>query len=170
MATIGDENLPLTSDFTYQQYTPPTFPSTTFNIVGDSSGASPVTTINGNSGQVVGPTITITGGSTGYEFQGSSGTLSLVVGNAATVRSSISAAKSGSNSDISDFTGLTGNTGWTNWTGTQDKTSHATYPATVAAVTYDQTQMQDLMDKMQQQTEAFFALLTTLFAWGGIET
>jgi hypothetical protein len=169
MADVGDANLQLTADFTAQQYAPPAFPTTTFNIVGDSSGASPVTTINGNSGQVVGPSITISGGSTGYDFQGSSGTLSLVVGNAATVRSSISAAKSGVNADISQFTGLTGNTGFNAWTGTPDQTSHATFSGT-ASVGYVQAELQAVMDSLQQATGLIMALLTALLANGVIET
>ena len=64
-----------------------------------------ITTVNGNSGKVVGPSITISGGSTGYDFVGSGSVLSLTVLNAATVRSSISAAASGVNTDITQLNG-----------------------------------------------------------------
>lgn len=169
MAEIGSENLPLTADFTYQQYKPPLTPVLTpMTVTGDTTV---VTTINGGGGgQATGPAITLGSNWSGINFIASSGNVNIEITNAASARAALGAAKSGSNGDITDFIGLTGNTGWANWTGTQDKTSHSTYPATVAAVTYDQTQMQGLMDKMQQQTEAFFALLTVLFAWGGIET
>lgn len=64
-----------------------------------------ITTINGNSGQATGPAITISGGATGYEFVAAAGTITLTVNNAATVRSSISAAKSGINTDITELNG-----------------------------------------------------------------
>ncbi len=67
---------------------------------------APVTTITGNSGTAVtGPAITISGGSTGYTFTGAAGTVTLAVSNAATVRTSISAAKSGVNTDITELNG-----------------------------------------------------------------
>ena len=76
---------------------PPVAPVT--NITGD--GSTVVININGASG----PSITISGGSTGYEFNTSGSTISLAVDNAATVRSSISAAKSGVNTDITELNG-----------------------------------------------------------------
>src|SRR5689334_15548950 len=79
----------------------PPVPSASTTITGD---VTVITTINGNSGQATGPVITLSGGSTGYEFIASAGTVALAVSDAATVRLSISAAKSGSNSDITDFT------------------------------------------------------------------
>lgn len=162
MATIGDENLPLTSDFTYQQYAPPVLESPVPIVEG---GTVVITTING----ATGPSITISGGVTGYSFNTSGGTITLTVSSAATVRSSIGAAASGANADINSFTALTGNTGFAAWSGTADKTTHATYPTTVAAVAYDQTQMQGIMDKMKEITEAFKAVEDALLSWGGLE-
>ncbi len=98
MAAIGDENLPLTSDFAYQQYAPPVIQAPVPVVEG---GTTVVTNING----AVGPNITIDGGSTGYGFNTSSSTISLTVSNAATVRSSISAAESGVNTDITQLNG-----------------------------------------------------------------
>lgn len=80
----------------------PPAPIVTTNITGD---VTIITTINGNSGQATGPTITLSGGSTGYEFVASAGTVALAVDNDATVRSSISAAKSGVNTDITELNG-----------------------------------------------------------------
>lgn len=142
-------------------------PTVTTNVIeGDTTI---ITTINGNSGQATGPAITLSGGSTGYEFNATAGTVTLTVDNAATARSSISAAKSGSNSDITDFAGLTGNGGWSAWTGSSDKTSHATYSDTADAA-YNQTQIQTLMDKVQQLSEMNKALLDTLLGWGALES
>ena len=134
-------------------------------ITGD---AAVITTINGNSGQATGPVITLSGGSTGYEFVASAGTVALAVSDAATIRSSISAAKSGVNGDITQFTGLTGNTGFNAWTGTPDQASHATFSGT-ASVTYVQAELQAVMDSLQQTTGLIMALLTALLANGVIE-
>ena len=131
---------------------------------------APVTTINGNSGTAVtGPAITISGGSTGYDFAGAAGSITLVVGNAATVRTSISAAKSGTNADITSFTGLNGNTGFNAWTGTPNQATHATYSGT-ASVGYVQAELQGVMNSLQNATELIMALLTALLANGVIET
>jgi hypothetical protein len=146
------------------QLPPDTF--TTTNISGD---VTVITTINGNSGQATGPTITLSGGSTGYEFIASAGTVSLAVDNATTVRTSISAAKSGVNADITQFTGLAGNTGFNVWTGTPDQASHATYSGT-ASVGYVQAELQGVMDSLQQATGLIMALLTALLANGVVET
>jgi hypothetical protein len=146
------------------QLPPDTF--TTTNISGD---VTVITTINGNSGQATGPTITLSGGSTGYEFIASAGTVSLAVDNATTVRTSISAAKSGVNADITQFTGLAGNTGFNVWTGTPDQASHATYSGT-ASVGYVQAELQGVMDSLQQATGLIMALLTALLANGAVET
>ena len=148
----------LEPDFTYQSYSQPPVISPVPIIEG---GVTPVTTINGQTG----PSITISAApGTGYEFNGTV----LQVNNAATVRSSISAAKSGVNGDINQFTALTGSGGWAIWTGTPDKTSHATYSGT-ASVGYVQAELQAVMDKLQQITEAFKALQDTLSAGGEIK-
>jgi hypothetical protein len=143
------------------QLPPDTF--TTTNISGD---VTVITTINGNSGQATGPTITLSGGSTGYEFIASAGTVSLAVDNATTVRTSISAAESGINNDLTELQALTGADGWTAWTGTPDKNSHVTFSGTASAG-YVQAEMQAVMDSLQEVTEGFMALLATLLAWGG---
>jgi hypothetical protein len=144
----------------------PPAPTIATNISGD---VTVITTINGNSGQATGPTITLSGGSTGYEFIASAGTVSLAVDNATTVRTSISAAKSGVNADITQFTGLAGNTGFNAWTGTPDQASHATYSGT-ASVGYVQAELQGVMDSLQQTTGLIMALLTALLANGAVET
>lgn len=142
-------------------------PTITTNVIeGDTTI---ITTINGNSGQATGPAITLSGGSTGYEFNATAGTVTLAVDNAATVRSSISAAKSGVNADITQFTGLTGNTGFNAWTGTPDQASHATFSGTASAG-YVQAELQAVMDSLQQATGLIMALLTALLANGVVET
>jgi flagellin-like hook-associated protein FlgL len=160
-----DQNIQLDSDYTYQTYAPPIAPIISPTVTGD---VTVVTTINGNSGQATGPTITLSGGATGYEFNAGMGTITLAVDNAATVRSSISAAKSGVNADISQFTGLTGNTGFNAWTGTPDQATHATFSGT-ASVGYVQAEMQAVMDSLQQATGLIMALLTALLANGVVE-
>lgn len=170
MASIGDENLPLTSDFTYQQYTPPTFPTTTFNITGDSTGSLPVTTINGGGGgQATGPSLTVTSTWNGVNFTAAQGTLTLEILNAANARTALGAAKSGANDDINTFSALTGNTGFNAWTGTPDQATHATFSGT-ASVGYVQAEMQAVMDSLQQATGLIMALLIALLANGVIET
>lgn len=164
----GLENFLLVEDYTYQQYSQPPAVSTTITV-GDVTLA-PVTTINGNSGQATGPTITISGGSTGYDFIASAGNVTLTVSNAATVRTAISAAKSGANSDLTSFSALTGNGGVNPWTGTPDGSSQSTYPATVASAGYVQAEMQGLMDKMQDVTEFMMFLVAALLAPGVVET
>lgn len=144
----------------------PPAPVIATNITGD---VTVISTINGNSGQATGPAITLSGGSTGYEFIASAGTVSLAVNNAATARSAISAAKSGANADITQFTGLTGNTGFNAWTGTPNQASHPTYSGT-ASVGYVQAELQGVMDSLQQATGLIMALLTALLANGVIET
>lgn len=156
------------TQFYYNQGVP--LPPVTISPTIITGDVTVVTTLNGGGGgQATGPSITFGSNWSGVNFIASAGNVNIEITNAANARAALGAAKSGSNGDITDFTGLSGNTGWSNWTGTQDKTSHSTYPATVASAAYDQTQMQALMDKMQQQTEAFFALLTALFAWGGVK-
>lgn len=141
---------------------PPLAPVTNV-FTGDS--ITTVTTINGASG----PNINIVS-SIGFAFLGGAGgNVVMSVSNAATVRSSISAAKSGSNSDITDFTALTGNTGFNAWTGTPDQASHATFSGTASAG-YVQAEMQAVMDSLEQATGLIMALLTALLASGVIET
>ncbi len=87
----------------YTQYDVPQIIDTSVtNITG---GTTVINTINGNSGKITGPSVTISGGSTGYDFVGSGNTLALTVTNAATIRSSIGAAASGINTDISQLNG-----------------------------------------------------------------
>ena len=163
MASIGDENLPLTSDFTYAQYSPPVITAPITNITGDSTTI--VTTINGAGG----PNINFVS-SIGYEFTGGpGGNVVMSVSNATLARTSISAAKSGVNDDISQFTGLTGNTGFNAWTGTPNQASHPTYSGT-ASVGYVQAELQGVMDSLQQATGLIMALLTALLANGVVET
>lgn len=60
---------------------------------------------------------------------------------------------------------ITPNAGWTAWTGSSDKTSHATYSGT-ASVAYVQGELQGVMDKLKQQTEAHKALIDALISAG----
>jgi hypothetical protein len=167
---IGNPDVNDSTQFYYNQAVVlPPIPTINQTFTGDTTTV--VTTINGNGGgQATGPAITLSGGSTGYDFTATAGTVTLAVDNAATARTAISAAKSGANSDLTSFSTLTGNTGYGVWSGTADKTTHATYPTTVASVAYVQAEMQGLMDKMKQITESFKAVEDALFAWGGLET
>lgn len=162
MATM-DYNIQLDATFTEQEYAPPIIPITTITNVGDSTTI--VTTVNGASG----PNINLTS-AIGYAFTGGAGgNVDMTVSNATTARSSISAAKSGTNADITSFTGLLGNTGFNAWTGTPDQASHATYSGT-ASVGYVQAELQGVMDSLQQATGLIMALLTALLANGVVET
>lgn len=60
---------------------------------------------------------------------------------------------------------ITPSAGWTAWTGSSDKASHATYSGT-ASVAYVQLELQGVMDKLKQQTEAHKALIDALLAAG----
>lgn len=60
---------------------------------------------------------------------------------------------------------VTPNAGWAAWTGSSDKTSHASYSGT-ASVAYVQLELQGVMDKLKQQTEAHKALIDALLAAG----
>lgn len=62
------------------------------------------------------------------------------------------------------------NTGWTAWTGNADKVAHATYPATVASGAYVQAELQGVMDKLTQVTEAYKALSDAGIGHGFIGT
>ena len=164
-----DPNIQLDSTFTYSLYSQPVAPSTTIINTGDVTVSTTITTINGNSGQTTGPAVTISGGSTGYDFVAAAGNVTLTVANATTIRTSISAAKSGTNADITSFTGLLGNTGFNAWTGTPDQATHATYSGT-ASVGYVQAELQGVMDSLKQATGLIMALLTALLANGVVET
>lgn len=61
-------------------------------------------------------------------------------------------------------------TGWTEWSGNKDKGTHATYPSTTASVGYVAAELQAVMDKLTQVTEAYFALQSDLIAHGLIGT
>lgn len=87
-------NTQLDSNVTDLEYTAPVQQFSNTTIEG---GAAPVFTINGASG----PSVNFDGGTTGYGYTGTT----LTVANAATVRSSISAAKSGVNTDITELNG-----------------------------------------------------------------
>src|SRR5260370_31819071 len=88
----------------YQQYAPPVPPPIPPIIpVG---GVAPVVTINGNSGAgASGPNVNFSGGATGYGFDATGSAITMTVANATTVRTSISAAKSGVNTDITQLNG-----------------------------------------------------------------
>lgn len=133
-------------------------------------GTTIITTINGGGGgNANGPNVTLTGGVTGYQFQGGGSTLTMVVSDAAVVRAAISAAKSGVNSDITAFTALTGNTGISPWSGSANGGPFATFSGT-ASVGYVQAELQATMDAVQDATEFLMALTAALLAWGGVET
>lgn len=175
MASIYDYNAALDNDFTYQQFAAPvTPPPDTVNISGN---ITIINTINGRGGS----NVTFSGGTTGLDFGGTGANFilegTLVVANGGTgsntpagARANLQAAQSGANADINSFSALTGNTGVNPWTGTPNGSSQSTYPATVAAALYNQTQMQDLMDKMQDVTEFMMFLVAALLAPGIVET
>jgi hypothetical protein len=96
-------NIDVNPPIIYEQYAPlaPAMIPSVTNL----PGASPVVTISGNSGQVTGPTIKLSGGVTGYSFTASGSNLTLTVSNAATARAAIGAAASGINTDISQLNG-----------------------------------------------------------------
>ena len=167
MAEIGNENLPLVADFTYQQYKPPlTTPLVLPTITGDTTV---VTTINGGGGgQATGPAITLGSNWSGINFIASSGNVNIEITNAANARAALGAAASGVNADITQFTALTGNGGFNAWTGTPDQASHATFSGT-ASVGYVQAELQAVMDSLQQATGLIMALLTALLASGIVE-
>lgn len=170
--------LGLNSDYTYQEYSPPLAGFS--NITNVTGPVTIITTINGGGGgQVTGPNVTISGGTTGLTFVGSGATLAmsgtLVVANggtgsatAAGARTNLGAAKSGVNADISMFTGLSGVAGWSAWTGTGDRTTHATYSGT-ASVGYVQAEIQALMDKVKELSEALKAVIDTHLGSGIFE-
>lgn len=69
-------------------------------------------------------------------------------------------------SDSTQATGLkwiAASTGWTAWTGSVNRSTHVTYSGTASAG-YVQAEVQAVMDKLQQQTEAFKALVDDLIA------
>lgn len=168
--------LGLDSDYTRQEYITPVIVPQVTNV----EGGTIITTINGGGGgQASGPNVTFSGGITGLNFAASgntitlSGTLAIGSGGtgattAAGARTNLGAAKSGANSDINTFSALTGSAGWAAWTGTSDKTAHATFSGT-ASVGYVQAELQSVMDKLKEQTEAFKGLLDTLLASGVIK-
>lgn len=165
---MDNENLQLNNEFTYSNYGVP--PAATVIAPVVPGGIAPVVTIKGNSGAgASGPNVNFTGGATGYTFVAAGTDITLTVSSGATIRTAISAAKSGANADLNTFSALTGSSGWAAWTGTADKTTHATYPATVASAGYVQAEVQGLMDKVKQLSEMNKALLDTLLAWGGIK-
>jgi hypothetical protein len=128
----------------------PPQPNITINTEGD---LTVVTTINGNSGQVTGPTITLSGGATGYVFNAAMGTISLAVSNAATVRASIEAAKSGVNTDITELNGAS----------QVDVSSHYAVAGT-QVVTSQQAAIPDAAGGIVVDTEARTALNALLAA------
>ncbi len=76
MATYGDENLLLITDYTEAVYAPAGPDVSITNI--DGTAAPPVTTVNGGGGgQATGPVITISGGTTGMNFAATGNTISL---------------------------------------------------------------------------------------------
>lgn len=160
------EDVLLNNDYTYTS-APSTAPPVISTTV-ITGGTAPVTTINGNSGIANGPVVTLTGGVTGYSFTGAGSTLTLTVANAATVRTAISAAKSGTNADITNFTGLNSNTGFAAWTGGSDGSTHATFSGT-ASVAYVQAELQAVMDSLKQATEFIKKLVDAGLATGTIE-
>lgn len=156
--------LQLNPDFTASQYLQ--IIPTTFASVTVLPGTTPITSVGGNTGSgASGPSLSVSGGVTGYSFDASGQNVTMQVGSALTVRTSIGAAESGANADINTFSALTGSSGWAAWTGSSDKTAHATYTGT-ASVAYVQAELQGVMDKLKQTTETLKAVIDTLLASG----
>ena len=131
-------------------------------------GSVAITTING----LTGPTITFGGGTSGFSFAPAGVSMTLVsplttkgdllAFSTLGARLPVGANDSRLAADSTQATGLiwiAASTGWTAWSGSTDRGSHATYPSTTAAVAYDQTQIQGLMDKMKQLSEGYKAVL-----------
>ena len=144
-------------DQIYQQYEN----QVTQNFIPQDLPVTAVTNING----AAGPNVTFNGTAAGFSFSPAGNEVIFSVSNAATARTALGAAKSGANDNINTFTALTGNTGWSAWTGTSDKTAHATYSGT-ASVGYVQAELQGVMDKLKQITEAYKALQDVLLGIG----
>ena len=168
----------LGSDYVYDTYVP--FTPTISTTIVEGGTVTVISTVNGGGGgSVTGPNITISGGTTGLTFIGSdntislSGTLAITNGgtgatDASAARGNLGAAASGVNADITMFNNLAGSDGWQAWTGNSDKTTHATYSGTASAL-YTQAELQGVMDKLKETTEALKALLDTLLASGVIK-
>lgn len=168
----------LSSDYVYAEYQPltPTFSTTVVE-----GGTTVITTINGGGGgQITGPSITFSGGTTGLNFSGSGNTITMSgvlveasggtgANTAAGARANLGAAKSGVNDDITMFTALAGVGGFGAWTGTGNKAGQATYSATADAL-YNQAQIQALMDKVKELTEFVKALVDAHHGSGVLET
>lgn len=154
---MAQDNLQLNSDFTAQEYSGQ---QQTFGPA-PIPGSVSITSIN----SVTGPTIDFDGSGIGFLFSPAGSTIILSVSNAPTARTALGAAKSGANDNINTFTALTGNAGWSAWTGASDKTAHATYSGT-ASVGYVQAELQGVMDKLKQITEAYKALQDVLLGIG----
>lgn len=73
---VYDSNLQLDSDYTYGSYSQPVPTTTVTNVTGDTTTV--INTINGNSGSgASGPSITLTGGTTGLDFDADASAITL---------------------------------------------------------------------------------------------
>lgn len=163
MAGPYDYNILLDTEFTYQQYAPPVTPPP--DLVNISGNVTIINTINGGGGgQATGPTITISGGSTGMNFVASGSAIALegtlIVANggtgatsAAGARSNLGAAASGVNTDITQLNGAS----------QVDVSSHYAVSGT-QVVTAQQPAIPDVSGGVTIDTEARAAINTLLAA------
>lgn len=157
--------LVLDADFIRETYvTPPPEAS----MLQEFGANTAVTSLNGLSG----PSVVFDGGTSGFSYSTAAPNVSLnsplttkgdlYVRNAtAGTRQPVGANDTFLVADSTQATGLkwlAGVSGFGAWTGTADKTTHATYPATTASVGYVQAELQGVMDKLKQITEAYKAL------------
>ena len=105
MASSDQYNPDLSPAQLYYNYATTTVPPIVQpTIIGGTPG-TPVTTINAGPNSASGPTITFSGGATGYAFSASGSTITLSVSNPGTVRGAIGAAALGINTDITQLNG-----------------------------------------------------------------
>lgn len=172
-----NENLQLDNDFTHESYggqeSNPPPPSI--------SGGTAISSFNGLSG----PSVSLDGGSTGYAFTTAAPNITLTVSDPAIVRSSISAAKSGVNTDITELTGASQvdvsgvykksgtqvvgarKTGWATATGTANRTTFATYAGQTVSATPTQAEVQAIDDHVKILSQRLKALIDDLHATAG---
>src|SRR5262249_28789753 len=71
------DNPDLNTNQLYYNYAVPLASVSTTIFEGDITNVTQITTINGNSGKITGPTVTISGGSTGLTFTAATNTITL---------------------------------------------------------------------------------------------
>lgn len=182
-----DPNILLDSSFTYSTYSQPPAISVT-NTFGDTTIVTTITTINGNSGKATGPSVTISGGSTGMSFTASANTITmsgvLIAANGGTGQSSytkgdllaasaattLSKLAVGANNarlaaDSAQATGLAwiaASTGWGAASGTLSRAAYAAYAGQTVSNPPTQAEVQALDNAVKLLSQTVAALITDL--------